>query len=125
MYINFNENPQGKQVGDCVIRALSIALDKNWDEIYIKLCLQGFLMCDMPSANHVWGSYLRENGFKRYLIPSDIIDFYTVEDFCKDNSRGVYILALSNHVVTTIDGNYYDLWDSGEEIVNYYWRKED
>ena len=125
MYINFNENPQGKQVGDCVIRALSVALDKNWDEIYIKRCLQGFLMCDMPSANHVWGSYLRENGFRRHLIPNDVMDFYTVKDFCKDNPHGTYILALPSHVVTAIDGNYYDLWDSGDELPNYYWYKEE
>lgn len=91
--------------------------------MYIRLCLQGFIMCDMPSANHVWGTYLRENGFERHLIPDDELEVYTVRDFCKDHPYGIYVLSLSSHVLTVIDGNYYDSWDSGEEIPIYYWRK--
>jgi len=48
-----NPNPKRKSVGDCTVRAISIALKKTWEEAYIDLCLQGYIMCDMPSANHV------------------------------------------------------------------------
>ena len=57
--------------------------------------------------------------------PDDTIDFYTVRDFCRDNPHGIFILALSGHVLAVIDGNYYDSWDSGEEIPVYYWHRED
>lgn len=48
----------------------------------------------------------------------------TVKDFCKENPIGTYILAISGHVVAVIDGDYFDTWDSGEEIPIYYWKKE-
>lgn len=123
MYVKFNPNPRKLQVGDCVIRALSKALNKDWEETYIDLCLQGLIMCDMPSANHVWGTYLREHGFERHLIPDEHIDSYTVEDFCKDHLEGIYVLPLSSHVVCVVDGNYYDSWNSGEEVPLYFWEK--
>ena len=82
-------------------------------------------MLDMPSANAVWGSYLRKKGFVREIIPNTCPDCYTVEDFCRDNPKGTYILALSGHVVAVIDGKYYDTWDSGDEIPIYYWYRKD
>jgi hypothetical protein len=77
----------------------------------------------MPSANHVWGKYLRDQGFHRYLIDEDK-DNYTVEDFCRDHPSGTYILAIDGHVLCAVDGIYYDSWDSGQEIPIYYWTKE-
>ena len=123
-YIWYNANPQGRNVGDCVIRALSKALNQSWEETYIALALQGFMMGDMPSANAVWGAYLRHKGFVRHLIPDDCPDDYTVADFAADNPNGVYILALSGHVVCVINGDIYDTWDSGNEIPIYYWTKK-
>lgn len=29
-FIYYNPNPKGNHIGDCVIRALTIALDCNW-----------------------------------------------------------------------------------------------
>jgi hypothetical protein len=79
----------------------------------------------MPSANHVWGKYLRNKGFERKVIPDSCPDCYTVKDFCDDHPKGTYILAISGHVVTVIDGAYYDTWDSGDEIPIYYWQRKE
>jgi len=113
----------GKSVGDCTVRAISKALGQNWDKTYAGLCLQGFLMCDMPSANHVWGAYLRENGFLRRILPDDCPDCYTVAQFAKDHPRGTYILALSGHVVCVQNGHWHDSWDSGMGVPLYYWER--
>ena len=51
MFIFKNPNPGGSYVGDCVIRAISIATNKSWYDTFIGLCLQGFIMYDMPSSN--------------------------------------------------------------------------
>lgn len=82
-------------------------------------------MYNMPSANAVWGAYLRRKGFSRYLVPESNADFYTVSDFCRDHRKGVFVLALSEHVVAVVDGDYYDTWDSGDEIPVYYWKRSD
>ena len=79
----------------------------------------------MPSSNAVWGAYLRHQSFRRYIIPNECPDCYTVSDFCCDYPKGVYVLATGTHVVTVIDGEYYDTWDSGNEVPIYYFKKED
>ena len=76
MWARHNENPDGRNVGDCTVRAISTALKQNWETTYVGLSLQGFLMGDMPSANHVWGAYLREMGFRRAVIPDECPDCY-------------------------------------------------
>lgn len=119
-----NLNPFGKHVGDCVVRALSLALDQDWDTTYLELMSQGFSMKDMPSSNAVWGQYLKNKGYKRYVIPDECPDCYTISEFCTDNPQGIYILGTGTHVVTIKDGSYYDTWDSGREIPLYYFEKE-
>ena len=125
MWKMHNPNPNGKHVGDCTIRAITKATGKSWDEAYLGICLQGFLMCDMPSNNGVWGAYLRRNGFKRKMLRDDCPDCYTIEDFCRDYPKGTYIVAVHNHVLTIIDGDYYDSWDSSKENPIYYFERED
>lgn len=122
-YFYFNPNPAGKQVGDCVVRAIAKASGQSWEEVYAGLALQGFQMADLPNANSVWGSYLRDKGFSRFVIPNTCPDCYTVSEFAKEHPHGTYILALSNHVVCVGNGNYYDAWDSGNEIPLFYWER--
>lgn len=123
MWKNYNPNPKGARVGDCVIRAVSKALGKDWKDTYLELCLEGLRFCDLPSANHVWGAYLKENGFERFVLPNTCPECYTVRDFCNDFKEGTYILALNGHVICVVDGDYYDSWDSGDEVPIYYWRE--
>lgn len=122
-YKNINLNPDKKRVGDCTIRAIAAATEKDWESVYISIALTGFCMHDMPSANHVWGTYLRSVGWKRYALPNSCPDCYTVEQFAKDFPSGTYVLALPSHVVCVKDGDWLDSWDSGEEMPLYYWQK--
>lgn len=124
VYVQYNPNHvQHKRVGDCVIRALSKALEQTWEATYTGVALQGFAMGDMPSANAVWGSYLRRKGFSRYVVPHEYGDVYTVSDFARDHPQGTYILAIDGHVVCVKDGDIYDSWDSSNEIPVYYWAR--
>ena len=124
MYIPFNPNPDKKLVGDCVIRAVSKVTNQDWKTTYINIALQGFMMHDMPTSNAVWGAYLYSQGFRRGIIPNTCPDCYTIKDFCKDNQKGIFLLATGTHVVAVENGDYYDSWDSGDEIPIYYWRRE-
>ena len=125
MFIRYNPNPHSVYVGDCVIRAISKSLGMSWEETYIRLAIQGLMLSDMPSANNVWGNFLRNNGYKRYIIPNTCPDCYTVRDFCYDHPQGNYILSTGTHVVTAIDGNYYDSWDSGDTTPIFYWQRKE
>lgn len=125
MWREYNPNPNGARVGDCTIRALSKALDKNWGEVYSGLAIEGRLLGDMPSANHVWGSYLRKCRFTRNVIDNTCPACYTVRDFCRDHPDGTYVLAIDGHVVCVSGGDYFDSWDSGDCIPIYYWKMEE
>ena len=63
MYIYYQPNPCGRSVGDCVVRAISAALDLDWDDAFDILAKFAKNMCDMPSSDQVSGAVLRANGF--------------------------------------------------------------
>jgi len=123
MYVYYNPNPAGRFVGDCTIRAICKLTDQDWDSVYVATSLEGFIKKDMPSGNSTWGAYLKRLGYIRHIIPNTCPDCYSVRDFCLEHSVGRYLLALDQHVVTVVDGDYYDTWDSGNEIPIYYWAK--
>ena len=123
MWIQFNENPAGLNVGDCAVRAISVALSVNWETAYAMLVAAGYWMCDMPSSDAVWGAVLRKNGFIRQSIPDTCPDCYTAEDFCRDHPEGVFVLGFGDHTAAVVDGNIYDSWDSSRRIPQFVWRR--
>ena len=125
MWKQCNPNPKGKYVGDCTVRAISLATDKPWHEVFFGLALQGAVMCDMPSANAVTTAYLRSNGFRRRTIPETCPECYTIKDFCNEHRQGVFIIGTGSHFVAVIDGQYCDSWDSGNESPVYYFERID
>lgn len=126
-WIPYNANPLHNRTDDCTIRAISKALNQSWDDTYDDISRLGKRMANMPDANIVWGRYLRRNGFRQYIVDDYGDDFYTVEEFARDHPRGTYILHIADpgHVVCVVDGCYYDSWDSGQEVPQYYWTRED
>lgn len=123
MYKKYNPNPKSNRVGDCVIRAICKVLNKSWDEAYADICTEGFRQKDMPSSNAVWGTYLMKEGFRMVPAPDTCPDCYTVSRFCKDHPRGRYVLATGTHVIASVNGDYYDSWDSGNEVVAYIFKE--
>ena len=123
MWIEYQNNPVGRKVGDCAVRAISKALNMGWEAAYIALVINGLQMGDLPSSNSVIGSVLRQHGFRRMNLPSDCPDCFTVADFAEENPEGVFVAGTGNHVVTIINGNWYDSWDSGAEPIQFVWHR--
>lgn len=123
-YIAKNPNPNGKNVGDCTVRAISLATDQPWEKVYLDLCLQGFIMSDMPSSNDVWGKYLTSKGWEYRRLQDTCPFCYTINDFCEDHEEGTFIVGTGTHVVCVKDGSYLDSYDSGEKVPLFYFTKE-
>jgi hypothetical protein len=123
MYVHCNPNPLGKATGDCVVRAIAIATNRSWREAYRAVCRQGEIDCDMPSNNSVWGNMLRSEGFREFLLPEACPRCVTVRAFSEMYPEGVYVIGTGSHAVAVIDGDWYDAWDSGDEVPSYFWRR--
>lgn len=124
MFVEYNPNPKKAIAGDCVIRAIAKVMGMTWKETYLELTTQGILMGDLPNANSVWGAYLIEHGFKRYVIPDECpLNCYSVRDFCEEHPTGTYLLATGSHAIAVVDGNWFDAWDSGDEPIIVYYKR--
>lgn len=123
MYSYYNANPYKIRVGDCVIRAISKALNQPWEDTYIDLTIQGYLMGDLLSSNAVWGAYLKSKGFTRDIISNDCPECYTIEDFCNEYPKGTYIIGTGTHAVCVINSTIFDTWNSSGETPIYYYHK--
>ncbi len=124
MWKYYQPNPAGRNVGDCIVRALSAVTGMTWEEAFCELCSDAYYMADMPSSNGVLSAALRKRGFYREAIPDKCPDCYTIENFCREHPLGIYVVGTGSHVVAVIDGNYFDTWESGGEIPIYYWYKK-
>lgn len=123
MWKEYLNNPCGQRVGDCSVRAVSVALDMDWESAYALMVVAGFKMCDVPSSDRVWTAVLRQHGFTRQKVPDNIE--YTAEDLCRDHPKGIYVLGFGGHVATVKDGILYDSWNSSNEVVQFVlYRKE-
>ena len=122
MWIKYNANPANKHTPDCVIRAISVALNRSWLEVSDGLYELAREQFSVSIADDIWGRYLYYHGFEPFLLPEACSTCVTIREFCRLYPKGVYIIGTGNHAVAVVDGDYYDTWDSGSEIPSFFWR---
>lgn len=124
-FVKVNVNPNDNLAGDCVVRSLTKASGSSWEETFKGLCELAYEMKYLPNADEVWKEYARSIGFEYKALPK-------VEkggkrpiasELSKQLGSGNYILRVSKHLVASVDGKYYDSWDSGKKPVYGYWEK--
>lgn len=123
-WIPYRNNPKGRDVGDCVIRAISKVTGMSWYEVYDELSQRARDMADRgPDADLVWGSLLHDLGYVRRAAPDLCPACYTVFDFMQEHPEGTYFVCPKEHVAAVIDGDLYDSWDSRNKPVYFFWEK--
>ena len=111
-----------KNEGDCTVRALCKALGIDWLSAYDLLVSKGRDMQRMPDSietikgvlsdfDFVYTGLKIERGKRRP----------TVADFASAHPTGRYVLSVASHMVTVINGDWYDTWDCGGRCVYSYW----
>lgn len=117
--------PNDHVCGDCSIRAVSKALNCTWEESLTKLYNSAMVIKEAPGSRENINAVLKEHGFKWVATnPKRGEKRPTVSNFAKDNDEGTYVFNVSSHVVTAVNGKYYDIWDSGDKSLYGYWVKE-
>lgn len=105
MWKYYNANVRGNSVNDCVVRAISKAEGKTWDETYEELSdiaqYEGILLDDVNFVE----SYL-DKRYKRQCHYSK-----TVGEFIEEHKKGTYLITMQGHITVAIDGILYDTFD--------------
>lgn len=120
-----NPNPKNiKTAGDCVIRAISLGLNQDWQTTYSELCALGAKMYRMPNDDNVYRKYLELKGWVKHTQPRKYDNkWFTVREFLKHKPKGTYILRVSGHLLCAIDGKVLDTWDSSQRRVGVFFTK--
>ena len=110
-----NANARGNFVNDCVIRAISIAEDKTWDETYLELSMiaqkQGIILDDVNFVEP-----LLDSRYERTCCE----DTY-VGEFVDKHPKGIYLITMMGHITCSIDGVIYDTFDCRDRIMWCSW----
>lgn len=118
-----NPHPKGIKTTDCVVRAVSIALDKDYLEVRRELNRSKKELKETSYKNQKFmDKYAKLNGWKKISFPAvKGVPRLRGNDFVKQYPEGTYILKLARHVVAVVDGVYLDTWDSTEKMIYKAW----
>lgn len=122
-YYQPNKKDIKDNYGDCVIRALTKVMEKEWLEVFEELISYARKLQCMPNGKACYEAYLRDNGFEYHGISNKKGSKRpTVKQFAKEH-KGTYYLKVANHCVAVVDNIYFDTWDSGDCCLYGYWEK--
>ena len=116
MFVYWNQNPKDEKIGDCVIRAISLALDIDYD-IVVKLLINNskYFNCDLL-VKDCYAKLLEDLGFKCYDGRG-----YTVKEIAEDFYNKKLLLRIENHLTTSLYGDIVDTWNTSYEPVDVFW----
>lgn len=121
-FIKSNPHPTGKKIGDCVVRALAIANNKKWIEVYRELCEIGQELKDMPNSKSVYEKYLVNHGWKKQAMPKNNGRRIKLCDWA-DAQDGLFIASVVKHLTVVEDHTLLDTWNCGNKCVGNYFVK--
>jgi len=114
-----NPHPKGiRTVGDCVIRAISIATGKDWLTVYDELVVLGRELLAPPTDMKVVTAYLDPIATRKDVKVDG--KRLTARDVTK--LRGTFVIRTAGHVATVKNGKLRDTWDSGAKSAYIIWK---
>lgn len=110
----YNNNPYGENIDDCVIRAISLFTHRDYYEVFDALC--EYTGEDRePNQGNVFLPWLISQGYEVREFTEKI----TVSKFLNElnETEGVedldMLLLVNGHLTAIMGGTCYDTWDCG------------
>lgn len=126
----YNANPWGRYTDDCVVRALSLALQQSWGQTFNDLCEITLTCGCMPTTDTCIDRYLRKQGWIKHPQPRKFDNTkYTGREFIHEilGSNRPYSNVVakigSHHIVAIVGGKIHDTWDSSNGCIGNYWTR--
>lgn len=117
MFVYYNANPENIKIGDCVIRAISTALDKPYTDILYQLYdISNYFNCDI----------LVKDCYSILLSDYYNLKCYdgmgrTVKEVAEDFFNDTLIIRIEGHLTCSKKGDIIDIWNPSNERVDYFW----
>ena len=116
MYKYYNANAKNNFIDDCVIRSISVAEGKTWDETYEELSIlarkEALLFSSVPFVE----DYL-DSKYKRVCYKSK-----TVGDFVEKHPKGIYLITMNGHITCSYYGTIIDTFNPENRIMKCAWK---
>ena len=123
-FIKYNRHPQDLKVSDCVVRAISTALNKDYYETRKELNRAKTKLGYKSYKDHFFiMDYMAQLGYEE-------IKFKAIKgqermklcDFADTHQDGTYVVKVKGHVVAVVEGCVLDTWDSTYLTVYRAWK---
>lgn len=141
-YFHFhNANPKGKVTTDCVIRAISTALEQSYEQTIMEMAALSVKTGYMLNENKGMDKYLKSKGWVKCKQPKKKDGTkYTGKEFCRRLMHPIYSEELElacgdydinrvvaniggHHTVAIMSGQIWDIWNSGDGSIGVVWVK--
>lgn len=114
-YKFYNENPLNRFTDDCVIRSISCATHRSWDEVYDELS-------DLAQYN---GTLFDKRDFVIWYLDSNYerVPFLPrkVGDVAREYANNIILCTMRNHICCIKYGTIYDTFNPSERLVEEAW----
>lgn len=114
-YKFYNANAKGRFTNDCVIRAISLAEDKTWNETYHELSKiaqrNGIILDDVNFVEP-----LLDSRYERICFEEKYVG-----EFMEEHPNGTYLVTMKGHITCVIDGVLYDTFDCRDRVMWCAW----
>lgn len=125
----YNANSKNNNTGDCVVRSIALAYNKDYDEVLHELnAFKRKLGYTRYNQSSVFDPYIKSLGLavSDYVRPDyfGLSDNVTELEFSEKVKSGIYLLISGksagsvSHMVVCINGTLYDSWHSGNQVVS-------
>lgn len=121
----YNANPNGDNIDDCVFRAISVSLNKDYWEVFDSLCEYAGENRE-PNQSNVFLPWLIKHGYEVREVMEKITLARFLNNLHKfDDVDEVNMLCMVNGHLTVIKNGYcLDTWDCGRYRLNFIIVKE-
>lgn len=116
-YKYYNSNPQDYKLPDCVIRAISTAMNISYYDVVYFLKQNGkYYQCDE----------LNVRCYEKLLDDDFNLPHYQgwgkrVKDLSKEFCKDILIIRIEGHLTVSVYGDVLDIWNCSNEIATDYW----
>ena len=119
-FVKFNANPLGKETNDSAVRALAIAFDMTWYDVYDELAAIGRQAGTFGDVSGCVAAFLEKHNAEEVKISRRL--WPNVESFAGAHDKGRYVLLVGMELSVLVDGCVYDTKSCTQKLARKAWR---